>query len=276
MLKAWAGHDVETFGAFRSTVSRFEIDLSRAAVLDVGCGANAPMTLMLKAFGANVVGIDYHVGHRWGLGFRPSRYVQYAREAGVGKTARKLLGEIVYDRQYFATLRERSRLPITERGLDLREMDILDLQFPNESFDVVHSNATWEHVLDVGRANREITRILKPGGLAYIEIHLFPSLSGGHDLPWIVPGRVELGGVRPWRHLLDPTWQAPVPLNRLSTADYKRLFVGTAGLELLEWRTEYTEAEDLLNNAITAKLPQYSREDLTTRSTVAILRKTSH
>ena len=92
-------------------------------------------------------------------------------------------------------------------------------QLPEKTFDVVHSNATWEHVKDVEAANRTLAATLRPGGIAYIEIHLFPSLSGGHDLPWITPGRTVLGDVRPWQHLRDPDWKAPVYLNRLRERD---------------------------------------------------------
>ena len=43
------------------------------------------------------------------------------------------------------------------------------------------------HISDVPAANQTLARSLKPGGIAYIEVDLFSSLSGGHDLPWIVP-----------------------------------------------------------------------------------------
>src|SRR5688572_21017977 len=95
MLQSWAAHDVNTFTALSRTVARHGVNLKAARVLDIGCGANAPMTLMLKGSGASVTGIDYEIGHRWGLGFRPSRYRAYARQVGVGKTLRKALGELV-------------------------------------------------------------------------------------------------------------------------------------------------------------------------------------
>ena len=209
MLQAWAEHDVDTFRAFSRTTQRFGFDVRGADILDLGCGINAPMSVMLHAGGARVTGIDHRLGYRWGLGFKPSRYWRYAKEAGVLKAARKVAGESVYDRKYFASLAASAGLSLTEHGLDLRAMDINRLDFPDASFDVVHSNATWEHLSDVRLANQEVARVLRPGGMAYIEFHLFPSLSGGHDLPWIVPGRADLGGRLPWRHLRDATWQAP-------------------------------------------------------------------
>jgi SAM-dependent methyltransferase len=276
MLESWADHDAEVFRAFAATAKHYGVDLQSADVLDVGCGANAPMTVMLHASGARVIGVDQDLGYRWGLGFNPARYRQYMREAGPLKTARKILGEYVYDRTYFTRLSTAVSWPLTERGLDLRAMDIAQLGFRDSSFDVVHSNAAWEHLPDVRRANEEVARVLRPGGLAYIEIHLFPSLSGGHDLPWIVPGRIDLQGRMPWRHLRDPEWQAPVYLNRLRERDYVDHFTGTPRLEVIDWITEFVEGEELVTEEIRQEVGDYSVVELTRRSVIAVLRKTGN
>jgi SAM-dependent methyltransferase len=244
-------------------------------VLDVGCGSNAPMTLMLHSSGVQVTGVDGYVGYRWGLGFQPGRYARYLREAGAAKTLRKAAGEIVYDRHYYKTLSKTLGFPLTEQGLDLRVMRVEALQVPDASVDVIHSNATWEHVADVDSANRELARVLRPGGVAYIEIHLFPSLSGGHDLPWIVPGRIDLGGITPWGHLRHPaTWVPPVFLNRFRERDYRRSFEAVRELDILDWKTEFTEAHELVTPELLADLPDYSAEELTKRSIIVVLRRT--
>lgn len=274
MLHAWAAHDAETYRAFTGTTGRFGVNLRSADILDLGCGANAPMSVMLHAAGARVTGVDHYVGYRWGLGFKPTRYWRYAKEVGPFRTARKILGECVYDRAYFSRLRALAELPLTERGLDLRVMNIAQLDLEDGSFDVVHSNATWEHLPDVPAANKEVARVLRPGGLAYIEIHLFPSLSGGHDLPWIVPGHIDLNGRMAWRHLRDPLWQPPVYLNRLRERDYLKYFQKTPGIEVVDWITEFVEGEELVNEDVRRALPDYPAAELTKRSVVAVLRKT--
>jgi SAM-dependent methyltransferase len=274
MLRAWAAHDADVFRAFSSTIEKFAgKPLSSLRILDVGCGANAPLTLMLHASGCRVTGVDHEIGHRWGLGFRPSRYVAYLKTAGILKTARKAVGELVFDRVYFNELAKQTGLTLTEAGLDLQTMDVTRPALAEGTYDVLHSNATWEHVKDIDAANRSVAAALVPGGLAYIEIHLFPSLSGGHDLPWIVPGRTILGDVVPWQHLRDPAWKAPVVLNRLRERDYRRSFESIANLEIVDWRIEYTEGKDLLTPAIRAALPDYTDAELTTRSIIVIVRR---
>jgi hypothetical protein len=100
-------------------------------------------------------------------------------------------------------------------------------------------------------------------------------LSGGHDLPWIVPGKIDLGSVVPWGHLRDPNWSAPVFLNRLRERDYRRLFEQTPGLEVVEWKTEFTEGKHLLTDALSRELRDYSAEELTRRSIIVVVRKST-
>ena len=274
MLRAWASHDVDVYRAFVETVTTLTSrPLSALRVLDLGCGANAPVTVLLHAAGCKVPGVDAFLGHRGGLGFRPSRYSAYLREAGPMKTLRKMAGELVFDRTYFSELRARTGLALTDHGLDLRTMDVQCPTLPEGAWDAVHSNATWEHVADVRSATRMVANALTPGGVAYIEVHLFPSLSGGHDLPWIVPGKTILGDVKPWQHLRDPAWKAPVFLNRLRERDYREIFETTPGLTIVDWRTEFTEGRDLLTREIERALPDYSAEELTKRSIIIVARK---
>ncbi len=274
MIVEWARNDVSNFQKMFATLEQKGLTLdANSKALDIGCGANAPMSLLLHAAGINVTGLDQYVGHRWGLGFRPSRYLQYVQEVGLFKTARKMIGELVYNRHYYNALGRFSGLTLTESGLNLIKHNASELPIDDASMDFVHSNAVWEHIDKVELAIREVARVLKPGGVAYIEIHLFPSLSGGHDLPWVVPGRTEMGGIQPWRHLRDPNWQEPVYLNRLREHQYRELFDGVEQLKTLDWQVEFTEGEELLTQEILDELSDYSREELTRRSIIVLLRK---
>jgi hypothetical protein len=88
-----------------------------------------------------------------------------------------------------------------------------------------------------------------------------------------VPGKTVLAGIPPWSHLRDPSWKEPIYLNRLRERDYRRHFEETPRLEILDWRTEFTEGHDLVTEEILRALPDYTAEELTKRSMIAILRR---
>jgi SAM-dependent methyltransferase len=63
-----------------------------------------------------------------------------------------------------------------EDRLDVREMNALDLELPDESFDVVFSLNSIEHFggrKEIVRAAREIHRVLRPGGYAFVVTECF-------------------------------------------------------------------------------------------------------
>jgi SAM-dependent methyltransferase len=66
--------------------------------------------------------------------------------------------------------------PYREERLEARWMDARALDFPDDTFDAVFSLSSIEHFgtqPDVGRAAREVGRVLKPGGVAFIVTECF-------------------------------------------------------------------------------------------------------
>lgn len=53
-------------------------------------------------------------------------------------------------------------------NIEFRLMDVHQLDFPDESFDVVASRFAPHHFTDITKALAEMTRVLKPGGKMYI------------------------------------------------------------------------------------------------------------
>src|SRR5919198_870583 len=56
--------------------------------------------------------------------------------------------------------------------------DVGALPFPDNSFDLGTSVAAFEHFLDVPSVVAELYRVVRPGGLMWVGIHLFTSPSG--------------------------------------------------------------------------------------------------
>ncbi len=62
-----------------------------------------------------------------------------------------------------------------------RVADIVDLPYPEESFDVVTCFDVFEHVKEDTRAAREVYRVLKAGGLMLFTVPAFQRLYSSHD-----------------------------------------------------------------------------------------------
>ncbi len=56
------------------------------------------------------------------------------------------------------------------------QMDIHDIPFEADTFDVVFCNHVLEHVTDDAQCMRELCRVLKPGGLAIMQVPHYPEI----------------------------------------------------------------------------------------------------
>jgi SAM-dependent methyltransferase len=74
--------------------------------------------------------------------------------------------------------RVRTRLTLRELPYrELRQGSVLDLPFPDSNFDMVFSHGVLHHVPDVKQADREIRRVLRPGGELIIMVYARWSLN---------------------------------------------------------------------------------------------------
>ena len=65
-------------------------------------------------------------------------------------------------------------------------MDVCDIQFPSNTFDVVLCNHVLEHLVDDRKAMAEIYRVLKPGGWALLQVPLDEKLHETYEDPGII------------------------------------------------------------------------------------------
>jgi SAM-dependent methyltransferase len=114
------------------------LNVAGKSVLEIGLGEGAESELLIRH------------GARW---------------SGVDLTA-----EAVERVRTRLTLRE---LPYTE----LRQGSVLDLPYADDSFDVVFSHGVLHHVPEIRQAQREIHRVLRPGGELVIMVYARWSLN---------------------------------------------------------------------------------------------------
>jgi SAM-dependent methyltransferase len=223
--------------------------------LEIGCGSRAGTLILHHSAGTAAVGIDYDVpAVRW------SGVVAQLRVNGPERAAKTLARKALFDRRYYRRLAELYRGPL-RMDVDARRMDARRLAFPDGSFDVVYSSSVFEHIDGVEAAVSEVARVLRPGGTAWIEAHLFPSLSGGHVLAWNDPSDPP-DAPPPWDHLRARTQPAHVHLNGLRADEYLEIFRRHLSVTDVAFSTE---GEHLVTDEIVAETG-YSREDLTRRS----------
>ena len=150
-------------------------------------------------------------------------YLKMFRNNGPIRTlktlGRKALG---YDRSL--------RLELERQGLTgegdptLVVMDAAAMTFPDGSFNCVFSHSCFEHLSEPGDVIRQVARVLRPGGLAYVDAHLYTSDSGCHDVR-IFGGRRE--AIPPWSHLRPQYRHLVQPnsyLNEITLSQWRELF----------------------------------------------------
>lgn len=220
----------------------------RLRVLDLANGWLRPQYLLLRKSGHRVTGIDLvnrpQKGWR-GWAYRGARHLYWWK---LGLSAENGVGPAL-------TCGRVNALP-----------------FLSNHFDFVTSIAAFEHFAEVPAVVAELYRVLRYSGMAWISIHLFSSLSGGHNLGWAeIPRRNMPQGVEPWDHLRKRHLPFPVHLNEWRLRQYLSAFA--RHFEILKTYCALREGEEWLSPQIAAELSDYSRDELTCGAYVIVARK---
>jgi SAM-dependent methyltransferase len=124
--------------------------------------------------------------------------------------------------------------PYREDRLEVRWMDARRLELPDESFDVVFSLSSFEHFgspRDIAAAARELGRVLRPGGHAFIATECFVHRHPLNAAPVDFVVRLATFGLK--RRRATPRRRAVV-VEVFTARELERLIVRPSGLELME------------------------------------------
>lgn len=241
-----------------------------ARYLEVGCGQQGPQLLLFAADGMQAEGIDLTVST---LRFGPGTLMHILRHDGPERALKTLVRHYLFDGQYYRDMAEEYGKALPFDRVSTHIMSATAMTYPDNSFEYIGSRSVFEHIDDVAKAVQEVNRVLKPGGVAWIGIHLFPSLTGGHHIEWLNPDTSKPKRIPAWDHLRENKFPAVWYLNQLRLADYQRIF--RENITVLEERTmpEFTDAP--LTPDIERELAEigFSRDELLTRAAFFICTK---
>lgn len=260
----FAREHVDFYRGFRSRMG----EVKGKKILDLGCGKTFWLTLLLASDGADALGVDTELTTPQRT---PGKYLRLLRENGIERTARTLAWDLLFASRYYRRLGVEFGKPLRFDQVRLARIDGTRLPVPDGSLDHVVSHEVLEHVREVPEVLREVRRALKPDGLAYLYVHHFTSLSGGHHIAWKHPDEAPSRVVPPWDHLRERRFaHVPSWLNQIRARDYRTMI--EAELDIVEWRWLPKEGELLLTPQIRAELADYDEDELLHKGFVIIAR----
>jgi SAM-dependent methyltransferase len=174
-----AQFDCQNFKTAHDILCAYTGDIAGKTVLDIGCGRLYPQTLLFHSVGAVVTSIDHaYIGVNDPVCLRYWRSLIQGGLDGFGRDVLyTLLGK---NKTYYQRLGSLMGFELSSQGLDIVQMAVENMSFPDNAFDIAIPNDAFEHIADVPKAISQVYRVLKKGAIIYIGIHLFASLSGGH------------------------------------------------------------------------------------------------
>jgi ubiquinone/menaquinone biosynthesis C-methylase UbiE len=255
--------------ARRHLKEAFDVEWHNCKLLDIGCGQLLRHALI---FGTDnkVVGIDIELPFKYPYVFDFLNAIRWCGTKRAVKTAvRQMLG---VDRRFRRSLMchlDVSKLPDIEMYL----MDAMQLEFDDNSFDGAYSFSVFQYITDPALAAEQIYRVLKPGGVAYIQLHLYTSM-GGSDHPLL---RANPEKYPPWGHLRPSTsyyLKHGLDVNCWRLPQYKEMFESIFDeVHYVNHDDEQAQGRQLLTPSIRAELADYSEQELLTSTLTALCRK---
>lgn len=255
----------------RTVFEETGLELRNLRMLDIGCGQRLNDMTYFASRGNDVVGVDRDVIPQ---GVDIVSYIRMVHSNGgrrAAKTiARKLLGlDARFSRAFVRNLGL-----VRRPRLEVHQMDAAAIALPDASFDFVYSLSVLQHVPDPGAVLDEMVRLLRPAGVAYLEIVNFSGPSGALCVS-AAGGREALPT---WAHLRSGyahLVRENAPLNRLGLREWRAVFdkhLPNATLLLDQPEVaELTEQAQALQRG--GELEHYSLEELVTRRITVVWQK---
>lgn len=242
--------------------NKYGFSLQNRDVLDVGVGQFLPQAHYFS-INNRVTGIDLDVIAQ---GSNPLQFVRMLFSNGPRRTAKTIIRKLIgIDKIYRKELKE--KLCVRDLPhIKVIRMDCSSLDFGDSSFDFVHSFSVLHSLPNPIAAVDGFVRILRPGGIAAISLHLYTSESGSLDPRAFTNRRNE---IEDWKHLRSEYAGLVKPnayVNKLRLHEWQKLFdksMPDSEFILTPSRRKGIE-DDLCSLISNGELKDYSKEELLT------------
>lgn len=246
------------------------VKLEGMDILDVGPGQQLKHMKVLSVKN-RVSGIDMDIVPQ---GFNVGDYLAMLRYNPLLRTVKTATRQALgFDANFEKELARRLSVKSFPR-MPVYRMDATRMSFSNGSFDAVVSWSAFEHIDNPKAALAEVARVLRPGGIAYLAIHLYMSHSGSHD-----PSTYSNdGSAAPpyWPHLrpgIRETMQPACYVNKVRLDEYLRMFAETMpGAKFIHERQDDL-AQPLRELKAKGELTEYSDDELLTVGLIGMWQK---
>jgi SAM-dependent methyltransferase len=157
-------------GAWVRTLFDSGSDLPILHELQVIGGFRANDRCPVCQMGGRIRLVGYYLEHELLRNNRPERILHIAPERELTRLIRRDLVDV----QYVAADLHTEHY---ERGVALVQADVTRLPWDRNSFDVVICNHVLEHIPDDRKAMRELCRVMRPHGMAILQVPIASKLS---------------------------------------------------------------------------------------------------
>jgi SAM-dependent methyltransferase len=249
----------ETKSAMAKLAGLYGAPLAGLKILDIGPGQFLIQSYILGQAN-DVTAMDLDV---MPMGLAPFAYLQMLRRNGGFRTlktlARKGLG---IDREY------RRQLAVLLGGklpeIKIIQGDVMGSGLAGDSFAVVYCRALFQHLMEPEVATREIVRLLTPGGVLHISLHLYTSFNGSLD-PRVAEGSGDES--LHWAHLrpsLSGSVRAEAAVGKFRLSQWSDIFSRACPGYMSEVHdSSRAGVRELAARLVEAgELPGYTKEEL--------------
>lgn len=245
----------------------YGVDWSNCNLLEVGCGQTLAYTLSFAQRNF-VTAIDME------LPLDPpyiANSMKLYKNSGLFRLSKTLAATFLGKRKIY----ERNLTELTQNDeytYNIFAMDAKNLNFDDNSFDGAFSFSVFEHIDDPLKALQEIKRVLRPGGIFYLDLFLYTAPHGDHD------HRVLMGKeIPPWKHLRDSMKRYrtyPCYVNQIRMSEWNAMLKEVfRHVQFVKLDDEIRKNSRYLTRNIEKELMDYSRDELLTNTYIAVAMK---